>query len=313
MEEIKRYLQLCRPNQWIKNLLIVPGFLFAYFLAASHHSHLIGNLVLAYVSACFLSSANYIINDWVDRNNDQYHPHKRVRVTVQHRLQFKYIILEYIILFAFGLMLACLISKAYLMTSVVFLLLGVIYNLPPIRAKDIVFVDVLTEALNNPIRLLLGWFTIVNVSFPSITLLLTFWLAGGFVMAVKRYAELQVFPNTTVAAFYRQSFQFYTSHTLILTALIYGITAIIFWFSFILSHEIFLVILSPLYLILFYWYLLIGLKPASLAQSPEYLYKEKKFMLFAILVACLTFIIFFVTPQTIAHKKITHQPATYLA
>ena len=34
--------------------------------------------------------------------------------------------------------------------------MGIIYNVKPIRSKDIVFIDVLSESVNNPLRFLLG-------------------------------------------------------------------------------------------------------------------------------------------------------------
>ncbi len=36
--------------------------------------------------------------------------------------------------------------------------MGVLYNVKPFRTKDIAYLDVLSESINNAIRLLLGWF-----------------------------------------------------------------------------------------------------------------------------------------------------------
>jgi hypothetical protein len=36
--------------------------------------------------------------------------------------------------------------------------MGCIYNIPPIRSKDVPYIDVLSESINNPLRMLAGWF-----------------------------------------------------------------------------------------------------------------------------------------------------------
>ena len=35
--------------------------------------------------------------------------------------------------------------------------MGCIYNIPPVRSKDLPYLDVLSEAVNNPLRMLAGW------------------------------------------------------------------------------------------------------------------------------------------------------------
>ena len=45
--------------------------------------------------------------------------------------------------------------------------MGPVYNVPPIRTKEIPYVDVITESFNNPIRLLLGWFAVTAGRIPE--------------------------------------------------------------------------------------------------------------------------------------------------
>ena len=42
--------------------------------------------------------------------------------------------------------------------------MGCVYNIPPVRSKDLPYVDVLSEAINNPIRMLAGWFIVTSVT-----------------------------------------------------------------------------------------------------------------------------------------------------
>ena len=72
--------------------------------------------------------------------------------------------------------------------------------MPPIRTKEWAYVDVLSESINNPIRLLLGWFALVTSHVPPASLAISYWMAGAFLMAVKRYAEYRHIGNPEAAA-----------------------------------------------------------------------------------------------------------------
>ena len=54
----------------------------------------------------------------------------------------------------------------FMLVTIAFILQKIIYNNEPIRFKDITYIDVLTESVNNPIRLLLGWFMIDSSTIP---------------------------------------------------------------------------------------------------------------------------------------------------
>ena len=62
--------------------------------------------------------------------------------------------------------------------------MGTFYNMPPIRTKELPYIDVLTESINNPIRLLLGWFALVDNRIPPASLLIAYWALGAFFMAL---------------------------------------------------------------------------------------------------------------------------------
>ena len=51
------------------------------------------------------------------------------------------------------------------------------------------YVDVLSESVNNPLRLLLGWFVVTPDVVPPVSLLVAYWMVGAFFMASKRFAE----------------------------------------------------------------------------------------------------------------------------
>ena len=56
---------------------------------------------------------------------------------------------------------------------------------------------------------MLGWF-IVHISIVvPISIFLGYWMAGAFLMAIKRYAEYRMINNKSKASLYRKSFKHY--------------------------------------------------------------------------------------------------------
>jgi 4-hydroxybenzoate polyprenyltransferase len=172
--------------------------------------------------------------------------------------------------------------------------MGILYNVKPIRTKDIVFLDVLSESVNNMIRLLLGWFIVCENVYPPSSILVGYWMAGAFLMAVKRYAEYRMINNPELAGLYRKSFAKYTEETLLCSAFFYALCATFLIGIFLLKYRIEYIVAIPVLFFLFCYYLYIAHKPDSAAQKPEKLFREKKLMmLVAILIimfAVLTFV-----------------------
>jgi len=69
-------LALLRPRQWSKNLVVFAGLIFAQELRSSR---LVWESIAAFALFCLASSAVYILNDIVDREQDACHPVKRLR------------------------------------------------------------------------------------------------------------------------------------------------------------------------------------------------------------------------------------------
>ena len=116
--------------------------------------------------------------------------------------------------------------------------MGCIYNIPPIRSKDKPYFDVLSESVNNPIRLMLGWYATGITILPPVSLLLAYWMVGAFFMAIKRLAEYRMINSPTVSAAYRQSFAYYNEERLLQSIIYYATAFGLFFrhFPYPLSH-----------------------------------------------------------------------------
>jgi decaprenyl-phosphate phosphoribosyltransferase len=284
----RTFVKLARPDHWFKNIFVVPGYLLAteFFqvgVLANLHRFVIGM-----IATCLVASANYVMNEWLDRTFDQYHPVKRFRPSVGGEVTAFGAWAEYAVLVTSGLLLSSLISEKFFATEAFLLVMGVIYNVKPFRSKDRLYLDVLSESINNPIRFVIGWYMISDDVFPPSSILLTYWLGGAFLMQIKRYSEYRFINNPEVAGLYRRSFRYYTENKLINASIFYAICSAILGGVFLVKYKIELILLAPFIALLYAWYFSIGLKPDSAAQHPEHMMQEKAFVGYVIFLSLLT-------------------------
>ena len=288
------YTRIARPDHWIKNVLMLPGAAVAALL--THHNVLerLPVVALGFAALCLAASANYTINEYLDAASDRWHPSKRDRPGARGLLDPRIVGLQYAVLAAAALALGWQIGPNFCMVQLALLAMGVLYNVPPFRTKDRVYADVLSESVNNPLRLLLGWYTIVPAGLPPSSILLAYWMGGAFLMAVKRYAEFRGIGDAGVAAAYRRSFRHYTESALLLSCFFYSNCSAFFLAIFLIKYRIEFLLTFPLFSVLFTWYLAIGLRRNSAAEAPERLYRERAFLGFVLLLAAVTALLFVV-------------------
>jgi hypothetical protein len=61
-------------------------------------------------------------------------------------------------------------SKTMLVVATAFAARGIIYNIKPLRSKDRPYVDVLTESVNSPLRLMIGWAMVDPSTLPPLAI-----------------------------------------------------------------------------------------------------------------------------------------------
>ncbi len=276
---MKKYLKIARIDHWIKQLFILPGVVVAVLITdnkLSDISHI--KLCLGFLGICFIASANYVINEWLDAPYDKYHPTKKNRPVVTENMSFKWVMVEYILFILVGLFLSYLVNRMFLYTSIALLVMGFLYNVKPFRTKDIPFVDVLSESVNNMLRLMMGWYIVSDDSIPPSSVLLGYWMAGAFLMATKRFAEYRMIGDKEKAGLYRRSFVYYTEKSLLASALFYALISTFCLGVFMVKYRIEYILATPVMFFLFAYYLSMSLDKDSAVQKPEKLYKEKKLM-----------------------------------
>ena len=293
---MKKYIKIARPDHWVKNAFILPGIVIAFLLTdySISVSQFVMRFICGFIATCFIASANYVINEWLDAEFDKFHPTKKYRPVVSENMKFSLVMLEYAICIVLGVGFSLLVNIPFLVVELILLLMGVVYTVKPLRTKDIVYLDVISESVNNMIRLLLGWFIVSDSLIPPSSILIGYWFAGAFLMATKRFAEYRMIGDPEKAGLYRKSFKYYTEVKLLVSSFFYAMCATFFIGVFMIKYRMQYILGMPLIFGLFCFYLAIAFKPDSAAQKPEKLYKEKSLLIYLLILVvvliALTFI-----------------------
>jgi 4-hydroxybenzoate polyprenyltransferase len=235
---------------------------------------------LAFLATSLVASANYVINEYLDAEFDRFHPTKKHRPVVAESLKPGWVWAEYAAFSVAGLALAAVAGKTSFWAVAFLWVMGLVYNVRPIRSKDIAYVDVLSESVNNAIRFLIGWFVLSPTLFPPASIVFGYWMGGAFLMAAKRFAEFRMIGDPAQAALYRRSFRYYTEERLLISAFYYALLSLFFCGIFLIKYRIELLVAIPFLCGLFCIYLNLCYKPDSSAQKPEKLFREKGLMLY---------------------------------
>jgi 4-hydroxybenzoate polyprenyltransferase len=273
------HLQIARVDHWFKNVFVLPGIVVALSLdPGSVVPHLWLRIVLGLLAVCLVASSNYVINELMDARFDRFHPVKCNRPVPSGRVSIPLAYVEWLALAALGLGIALRISLNFTATLAILWLMGWIYNIPPVRSKDLPYVDVLSEAINNPLRLLAGWFIATSATIAPASLLLSYWMIGCYFMAIKRFAECRSLGDNSRIAAYRKSLAFFNEQRLLVAIMFYGSTAMLFFGAFVMRYRMEFILSFPLVAAVMASYLSIAFKEDSPAQHPEKLYREPGLM-----------------------------------
>ena len=157
---------------------------------------------------------------------------------------------QWIVMMLVGVGIGLLVGKMFALTAAFLWIMGCFYNIPPARTKDVPYLDVLTESINNPLRMLLGWYAVTSVManplVPPVSLLVSYWMIGCYFMALKRFSEFNEIGDKALAGSYRASFKRYTPESLLVSVMFYASTAMLFFGAFILRYRIELILAFPL-------------------------------------------------------------------
>ena len=149
---IRDYVSIARPNHWFKNVFMLPGIIMAWLACPpTDVPATMGWILFGLLSTRLVCSSNYTINELLDAPEDREHPVKRNRPAAAGRISVRMGYLQWLVLGAAGLASAWLIGLQFFVVQCVLFVMGIVYNVRPLRSKDVPYVDVLSESINNPL------------------------------------------------------------------------------------------------------------------------------------------------------------------
>ncbi len=172
-----------RPRQWIKNLFVFGGLIFAQQL---FFPPAVWTALGAFVIFCGLSGAIYLLNDVADRDKDRLHPEKRLRPIASGRLPVPAALGAALVLIGGGLAAATWLSLPFAVVALAYVVLLSAYSA---WLKHIVIVDVLVVAIGFVLRAVAGAVAI-SVAISGWLLICTILFALFLALGKRRHEVL---------------------------------------------------------------------------------------------------------------------------
>lgn len=269
-------VRLLRINQWYKNLLVFLALIFSKQINLLN----IKLSIIAFLSLCFISSANYIINDIIDIEKDRKHPEKRSRPIASGIIDIKNSILLAFSFILFSLILASQISYDFMIITTTIFILTLTYSK---FIKKIIFLDILFIAVNFVIRALAGAVAIMVWISPFLIICPFFFAL--FLASGKRYSDMLYSKE--------KGFHIYSKKLLLRIKDISAILLIISFLAYIYFNDILLIFTLPFFIYLIITYSRLIEKASPIARHPDKIFKEKKILLISLIfIALVLFIIY---------------------
>jgi 4-hydroxybenzoate polyprenyltransferase len=293
-QRIAAHLRIARFDHSVKQVFILPGIVLALSFTPQHFSlDLLGRIAVGFIAATLIACSNYVLNEMLDAPFDRLHPTKKNRPAACGLVHFGWGYAQWIGMMVIGLLLAANISRGFLLCNAWLWVMGCIYNIPPVRSKDLPYIDVLSESINNPIRFCLGWYIVTSALLPPVSLLISYWMLGAYFMGLKRFSEYRQIGNPLLAADYRRSFRYYTEPALLNSVTFYAAAAMLFLGAFVMRYHMELILSFPAIAWLMAQYFGLSFSEDSAVQNPEKLYREPRLMIpFAITAVCMCLLLF---------------------
>lgn len=185
---IKDLIILARPHQYIKNTFI---FLPIFFGLQITNTQYLLNAFIAFIAFSLTASSLYILNDYLDREEDSKHPVKKLRPLTSGAVTTQAALILMVILFVSGMSLMTMLSFQALGILVCYLIMIIAYSL---YYKHVAIIDVSIIAIGFVLRLFIGS-AVTGIELSMWIVVMTFLLAL-FLALAKRRDDVLIFLET---------------------------------------------------------------------------------------------------------------------
>lgn len=147
---MKYYIKLLRPHQYVKNIFILSPLFFAFKF---QDLELLWHILAVTLGFCLVASSIYILNDYLDIEEDRKHPTKKNRPLASGKVPKNHALVLMVILVLVGGGGIALISTNALILTGVYVLNNILYSY---RLKHIPLLDITMISIGFVLRLFIG-------------------------------------------------------------------------------------------------------------------------------------------------------------
>lgn len=175
---MKNIITLLRPHQYLKNIFVFAALIFAFNFTPTALLH----ASIAFVFFSLVASSIYILNDFMDREEDKKHPTKKNRPLANGSVSLPTAKLLFILLSTLSFVGSFLFSAELFGILLFYFALNILYS---IKLKHIAIVDIFIIATGFVLRLFAGA-VVTDTPLSMWIIIITFLLAIFLALAKRR-------------------------------------------------------------------------------------------------------------------------------
>lgn len=147
---MKHYIRLLRPHQYVKNTFILSPLFFSFKF---RDLDLLGNVLAVTLCFCLVASAIYILNDYLDIEEDRKHPKKKNRPLASGAVPVPHAFIMFGLLLLIGIGGMAFFSTTALILTGVYVFNNLLYSY---GLKHIALLDITMISIGFVLRLFIG-------------------------------------------------------------------------------------------------------------------------------------------------------------
>lgn len=190
-----------RPRQWMKNFALLAAIFFGGQLL---DQYFLSRVLVGIVLFSMLSSATYLVNDIVDAPKDKMHPYKKNRPIASGKVPVFLALSLAILLTAFSLSGALLLSKYFFFSLLFYVALNISYSL---YFRNVIIMDALVIAAGFILRVFSG--SLIDLVSMSSWMVLTTIGVSLLIAFGKRQSEKTILKREQLELETRKTLQHY--------------------------------------------------------------------------------------------------------
>jgi len=175
---MNQMIKLLRPHQYIKNLFVFAPLFFTFTFSFEH----VVDTFIVFILFSLLASSIYILNDYMDIEEDRQHPKKKFRPLASGEVSKNSARILFVFLAILPLFISFLISTKLFLVLAIYFILNIAYSL---GLKHITIIDIFIIASGFVLRLFAGA-SVIDTQLSMWIIIMTFLLALFLAIAKRR-------------------------------------------------------------------------------------------------------------------------------